>query len=241
MPFSNYGPLVDPNSPPTIQALYQGTTPDFSFESPSPYNKISKTKALTKLVADVIVLGFIIYSVMNNQVFKSISWNTVWTDILSELKLSNDESQIFYVFGGIILLIGISYLVGIISNIKKLFINEQFWYIGTANQLIISNTKKSDSIHWEEFKSQTDYQSTPTGDILSIKLKSNRSVLNIIQQKQGILKAFDAIDIINPPNSMEVKRLIEKRIKEHTNEPTTEEKTLEEFKRMGQQSQQSIL
>jgi hypothetical protein len=237
MPFSNYGPLIDPNAPQAVQALYKGTNPDFVFESPSPYNKVNKIKALMKIGTDVLILGVIAYSIMNNAKIRAIKWENIWSGILKDLKPTGDEQSIYYVFGGIILLISISFLVGIISTMKNLFSNDKFWYIGTPQNLIIfDNKKRSDVINWEEMQPITEFQSTPTGDTLTIKLKSHNSFLSVIQEKKGVLKGFNGIDIINPPNSMEVKRLIEKRIKEHANNPTNDDKELQELIELEKQN-----
>lgn len=234
MPFSNYGPLIDPNAPPVVQALYQGANPDFVFESPSPYNKVKRIKAIIQLAGDAFAIGLMVYLITTNKSLQSLSWSDIWTGTLAELKPTSDEKSIYYIFAGIAILIALSVLVGIYVNIKKAFFsNEKLWYIGTTNNLIIFNKKKSDNLNWGDMKLNTDYQSTPTGDILSIKFKSNTvPLLNIIEKKTGILKSLNAIDIINPPNSMEVKRLIENRIKEHSSEPTNEDKELQQLQEL---------
>jgi hypothetical protein len=234
MPFSNYGPLIDPNAPPTVQALYQGTNPDFVFEAPSPYNKVNRIRAMMRLGGDVFSIGLVVYLLNTNPTLQSLSWNDIWTGILTDLKPTGDEENIYYIFAAIAIFIALSVLVGIFHNIKKAFFtNEKLWYIGTTNNLIIFDKKKSDSINWADLKTNTEYQSTPTGDILSIKFKNNSiPLLKILEKKSGMLKSLNAIDIINPPNSMEVKRLVENRIKEHSNEPTNEDKELQELQEL---------
>lgn len=234
MPFSNYGPLIDPNAPPAVQSLYQGTNPDFVFEAPSPYNKINQFKAIMRLCGEAIAIGVIIYAVTSNKSLQTLSWADIWTGILADLKPTGDEESIYYIFGIIAILIVISFIVGIFDNIKKAFFsNEKLWYIGTQTNLIIFDKKKSDNINWADLKANPEYQSTPTGDILSIKFKNNSMpLLNILEKKSGMLKSLNAIDIINPPNSMEVKRLIENRIKEHSSEPTNEDKELQQLQEL---------
>jgi|GEM_PF-3726638 len=227
MPSSNYGPLIDQNTPPNVQLYYKGENPDFVFEAPDPNNKIARIRAGTQLVMSMISIGILAYILYANPMLLQIDWQSLWTD---NFKPANEDDWVgiilVLIFGGFFFL---SFLNKIIKNIIQLFVIKKLWYIGTTDALKVTDQKDEESISWDHLRPDIEYVSNSSGDKLVIKLQPGYLPDLLVRGSKHIMQNFNTIEIINPPNIMEVKRLIEKRIRENASGQKTDDKELQEL------------
>lgn len=220
MSLSNYGPHVNPDTPPFIQNLYAGKSPDFVFEARDPSGNIKKIAGAFNLAFNAIILGLIAWSFMNGANFLQ-EFNTpdFWEKLKTEFTGATEEDVKIFVGIGILIsaVILLSIVIGVARDLVKIFKTEKLWYIGTPNGLTVVRGTKSYEIAWNHLVSEVEHTSGPTGDSLTFKFVPGimpPPILGSRPKLGNLMAAFNTMTMVNPPNIMEVKRLCEKRIRE---------------------------
>jgi len=221
MPFSNYGPHVDPAAPDFVQNLYLGKTPDFVFQSIDPGNKSRRIIAAVNFGGNLLMFGIVGWALADNKVFlEQINAGELWEQIKAEyIDIPNSDEKVFLLIGVVIgSIFVLALLAGMVRDIIKIAKTEKLWYIGTLEGLTVVRGTQSNLIRWNEFQDNIEQKSGPTGDTLTYKFIEGVTPPPVLKTRfkfNTVMESFTGMTIINPPNIMEVKRLSEKRIKEN--------------------------
>jgi len=198
-----YGSIIDPAAPASVQKFYQNQMPQFVFESPSPYNKLFKKQAVFNLIFYAVFFGTAGYALFSGNGIPKSDLESLWAQI------SQPDAVVIPIIISLALLLMI---LKFFTTIAGLLIKRTFWYIGTAQQLIIANGKKADQIDWTDIQPNPEYISNFATNTLILKLVPGVTLTEIFSREQLKLREFDKIEIVDVPNP-EIKRLIETHLK----------------------------
>jgi len=202
-----YGSIVDSNAPASLQQFYANEMPQFVFQAVSPFNYVNRRAAFSSLFGQLIFIGFFgatLYSLVD---FTSL---TTISGIMSQLS-SDLEGDVLV---GIVACVVFGSIIKLIFTIAQLFIQKKVWFIGTKKQLIISDTKKAESIDWDKFESNPQFNDNFDASSLILNLKKGTSIDGTLYPSYVSWSTYAHLPIqIKPLPNPEIKRLIETLIK----------------------------
>lgn len=198
-----YGSIIEQNPPEEIQKLLIGQQPIFLYEGPSPFDKSYKLRALKKVIWNLILVGAV-----STAYFVYQSTITEYLLEIQKTVFSDVGSDYYY---GLFLLAYFPIAIGIstLFNLYQVLKTTKYWFIGTNQQLIIANNRKTYTFDWNNFQQNPVFIDKFDHSILILKFAKDFSFS--VQINNWGSENLNQLELKQFPNT-EIKRLIESRL-----------------------------